>query len=41
MTAFDALINRGKTSRFDWFSVREDLMGLKTLPTRRHPHLRR
>ncbi len=31
MNAFDALINRGKTYRFDWFSVREDFMGLKML----------
>ncbi len=29
MLAFDALINRGKTYRFDWFSVRDDFMGLK------------
>jgi hypothetical protein len=29
MLAFDGLINRGKTYRFDWFSVREDFMGLK------------
>jgi hypothetical protein len=31
MLAFDTLINRGKTLRFDWFSVREDFMGLKLL----------
>lgn len=29
MTTFDAFINRGKTFRYDWFSVREDFMGLK------------
>ncbi len=28
MRDFDLTINRGKTYRFDWFSVREDFMGL-------------
>lgn len=28
MVDFDALINRGKTLRYDWFSVRKDFMGL-------------
>jgi hypothetical protein len=37
MNAFDAFINRGKTYRFDWFSVREDFMGLKTLDDEGQP----
>lgn len=37
MNAFDASINRGKTYRWDWFSVREDFMGLKTLDDEGQP----
>ena len=37
MNAFDATINRGKTYRFDWFSVREDFMGLKTFDDEGQP----
>ena len=37
LLAFDGTINRGKTFRFDWFSVREDFMHLKPLDASGQP----